>query len=108
MFNLTRLYAAVLLTVMLSPAVAQISFGDARGHDGSPPFDEDLRIVGGDEVSSSKAWPWQIALFRKAATGEMSFACGGSLIAERWVLTAAPIALRMRQARRITQSWNGR
>jgi secreted trypsin-like serine protease len=47
------------------------------------------RIVGG--VSASEGdWPWQIAL-KKTPTGggAPAFTCGGSLIGDRWVLTAA-------------------
>lgn len=47
------------------------------------------RIVGG--VSASEGdWPWQIALKKTpSGGGAPAFACGGSLIGERWVLTAA-------------------
>jgi secreted trypsin-like serine protease len=40
------------------------------------------RIVGGTKASPNE-YPWQIALFRKG-----SFSCGGSLISNKWVITA--------------------
>ncbi len=44
------------------------------------------RIVGG-EKTDIKDHPWQVALNIK--TPEGTFLCGGSIIAQRWVLTAA-------------------
>lgn len=47
------------------------------------------RIVGG-EPSAPGARPWQVAIeFRDNETGQFSQGCGGSLIHERWILTAA-------------------
>jgi secreted trypsin-like serine protease len=66
---------------------AQTNLGTTRGLDRSPPFD-DLRIVGGEVVSSAKDWPWQVAVYF-TSEGKLGFHCGGSLIADRWVLTAA-------------------
>ncbi|XP_065059399.1 enteropeptidase-like isoform X4 [Rhopilema esculentum] len=40
-------------------------------------------VIGGENASKG-AWPWQIGLYRYG-----SFACGGSLIAPDWILTAA-------------------
>ena len=50
-----------------------------------------LRVVGGIEAPDS-AWPWQVLVLIPLAAGNGSRAssiCGGSLIASRWVLTAA-------------------
>ena len=41
------------------------------------------KIVGGVEATPNQ-WPWQVALFVDDA-----WFCGGSLISENWVLTAA-------------------
>ncbi|XP_061566603.1 tryptase-like [Cololabis saira] len=41
------------------------------------------RIVGGEDASPGD-WPWQIALYTYG-----TFQCGGSLITDQWVLTAA-------------------
>ena len=48
-----------------------------------PPHDR-LRIFGGQEVKQRGEWPWQVALehYRKLH-------CGGTLINEQWVVTAA-------------------
>ena len=44
------------------------------------------RIVGG-EPTTIQQHPWQVALNIK--TGGQTFLCGGSMVADRWVLTAA-------------------
>ncbi len=47
------------------------------------------RIIGG-ECAAPGAWPWQVALFGRSGPGkDYAAMCGGSIIAERWVLTAA-------------------
>lgn len=47
------------------------------------------RVVGG-EVAAPGAWPWQVALMIKAApVGPSAQFCGGSMLLDRWVLTAA-------------------
>ena len=46
-------------------------------------------IVNGQQAKVG-AWPWQVQIFTTYpgdATGQ--FSCGGSLVADRWVLTAA-------------------
>lgn len=42
-----------------------------------------MRIVGG-KLSSPAAWPWLVGIFKNGL-----FSCGGSIITEKWVLTAA-------------------
>lgn len=44
------------------------------------------KIVGGTEAKAH-SWPWQIALFER--NGMCQHICGGSLISENWVVTAA-------------------
>jgi len=46
------------------------------------------KIIGGINSTIQK-WPWMAALVRASETNANGFFCGGALIAERWVLTAA-------------------
>ena len=48
---------------------------------------EYTRIVGGMEAEA-RAWPWQVALISSQGSDIKQF-CGGSVIHEKWVLTAA-------------------
>jgi secreted trypsin-like serine protease len=78
-------FAAALIAALAGPGFAQSS--NAASADG--PAIEDMRIVGGEVVTNPKAWPWQIALKLRLNDGREPNICGGSIIAERWVLTAA-------------------
>ncbi|XP_060634583.2 plasma kallikrein [Anolis sagrei] len=44
------------------------------------------RIVGGENASLAE-WPWQVSLHVKLST--QSHICGGSIISDQWILTAA-------------------
>jgi secreted trypsin-like serine protease len=47
------------------------------------------RVIGGTPAGDG-AWPWQVALYwRETPTGDFRMICGGSLIDQNWVLTAA-------------------
>jgi secreted trypsin-like serine protease len=47
------------------------------------------RVIGGEEAAEG-AWPWQVALIVGGApVGVSSQFCGGTLVLDRWVLTAA-------------------
>ena len=59
----------------------------ADGSTGRAASVQHTRIVGGGEADAA-AWPWQVALVEADETGVYQF-CGGSVIAPRWVLTAA-------------------
>jgi secreted trypsin-like serine protease len=82
MLNLTRFCCAgLILTAAAAPALAQMR-GLVRA--------EEDRIIGGEIVANVKAWPWQVALYHNdSSSGSKAFICGGSVIAGRWVLTAA-------------------
>ncbi|EDL81021.1 rCG31213, isoform CRA_c [Rattus norvegicus] len=45
------------------------------------------RVVGGQEASPN-SWPWQVSL-QYLSSGKWHHTCGGSLVANNWVLTAA-------------------
>lgn len=49
---------------------------------------ETAKIVGGSTAAIGK-WPWAAAIAFEAADGSLNQFCGGSLIAENWVVTAA-------------------
>uniref|UniRef100_A0A3Q2Q234 Peptidase S1 domain-containing protein n=1 Tax=Fundulus heteroclitus TaxID=8078 RepID=A0A3Q2Q234_FUNHE len=50
------------------------------------------RIVGGQSAPDG-SWPWQVSLHRISSSGSSSHFCGGSLITDEWVLTAASVSL---------------
>uniref|UniRef100_A0A8D2CQL0 pancreatic elastase II n=1 Tax=Sciurus vulgaris TaxID=55149 RepID=A0A8D2CQL0_SCIVU len=45
------------------------------------------RVVGGEEATPN-SWPWQVSL-QYSSNGQWRHTCGGSLVANNWVLTAA-------------------
>lgn len=56
---------------------------ESHGSNGRLGLEGMSRIVGG--VAARRGdWPWQVAIYDRS-----SFACGGSIIADTWVLTAA-------------------
>ncbi|KAM9299530.1 chymotrypsin-C-like [Gastrophryne carolinensis] len=46
------------------------------------------RVVNGEDVVPH-SWPWQISLQYQGTSGAWGHTCGGTLISEQWVLTAA-------------------
>uniref|UniRef100_A0A4W6G5Q8 pancreatic elastase II n=1 Tax=Lates calcarifer TaxID=8187 RepID=A0A4W6G5Q8_LATCA len=59
--------------------------GDGGGEGGQAPVVS--RVVGGEDVRPH-SWPWQISL-QYNRQGEWRHTCGGTLISNQWVLTAA-------------------
>lgn len=49
-----------------------------------------LYIVGGDEVEDDSFWPWSVAIYElDPLNGQKAFICSGSLISDKYILTAA-------------------
>jgi secreted trypsin-like serine protease len=79
----------VFATVLAGRTQAQDSPSDAAAtRAANLEADISYRIIGGT-LALDKAWPWQIALFKRAANGAYVFQCGGSVIDKNWILTAA-------------------
>ena len=73
---------AIALWCLAAPAAGDETTGRAASV-------EFTRVVGG-AAAEAAAWPWQAALIRPGAGGERAGQfCGGTVIAPRWVLTAA-------------------
>ena len=54
-------------------------------HAGSAPS---AQVVGGWDARPNE-FPWQISMHRLRDSGEFSHSCGGSIINENWILSAA-------------------
>lgn len=61
--------------------------GDSSAFPCGVPQVASTRIVGGEEAEPH-SWPWQISL-KKYYGGSWRHICGGSIVAEKWVITAA-------------------
>lgn len=74
-------------------ALISLIISTPTSHAQEPQPHRQPRVVGGQAADIGE-WPWQVALIspNKVTTGPNYYGaqfCGGSLIAERWVLTAA-------------------
>jgi secreted trypsin-like serine protease len=105
---MTILRAAALLALLTTPALAEETLGftaSTRESAASSPFlyaksgakaerarhagEAGAKVIGG-ELAAEGAWPWQVALLVGGApVGTDSQFCGGSMVMDRWVLTAA-------------------
>jgi secreted trypsin-like serine protease len=50
------------------------------------------KIIGGTPADSASDYPWQVALFSNKSNFFTTFYCGGTLLSERWIITAAHCA----------------
>ena len=58
---------------------------------------ERSRVLNG-KIAKDGAWPWQVALMRKGSKpGYASQFCGGSMLQDKWVLTAAHCVIETRK-----------
>ncbi|XP_040211906.1 serine protease 33-like [Rana temporaria] len=74
-----------MITVLILITTAGNAFGaEDISVCGSPSVSS--RIVGGTDALDG-VWPWQVAVRNKELNGE--YLCGGSLISQEWVMTAA-------------------
>lgn len=84
MFPIIKHLTFICLICTFSPSCGLIC-----GKAGAPP--ENTRIVGG-QVSQPGQWPWMAivaATFTESDGVNRTYQCGGSIINEEWVLTAA-------------------
>jgi secreted trypsin-like serine protease len=88
--------ASIVLSIAISVSCAAALKAAGR-NDGAPvtdlravALDEQIstRIVGGERAENG-AWPWQVVLYIRDRNGHFAMSCGGSLIQQGWVLTAA-------------------
>ncbi len=106
--TLRPLLTAALLGLLAAPVLAEDApaFSAAKETATASPFlyaksgakadraksagDAGAKVIGG-EIAAEGAWPWQVALLIGGApVGVESQFCGGSMVMDRWVLTAAP------------------
>ncbi|XP_031520480.1 chymotrypsin-like elastase family member 2A [Papio anubis] len=55
---------------------------------GVPSYPPDMSRMYGGEEARPNSWPWQVSL-QYTSNGNWYHTCGGSLVANNWVLTAA-------------------
>jgi secreted trypsin-like serine protease len=102
---MSRLLPALLLALLAAPAMAEdrpfsapetaitspflYAKSGAKAERGQTADQAGAKVIGG-EIAAEDAWPWQVALLVGGApVGTDSQFCGGSMVMDRWVLTAA-------------------
>lgn len=76
---LKRLLASLLGTVLAAAGLVAGGTGTAAA------------VVGGTDAPAG-AYPYQVELWKRTSTGDWHPSCGGSIIGDRWILTAAHCA----------------
>lgn len=80
-------YLNMLLSILLATVLIASAFGANHPDCGTKGPKFYPRIVGGENAEKGE-FPWQISLRRKSSN-TWRHTCGGSLLNEQWVLTAA-------------------
>lgn len=83
---LISLVPSLIASATSAQGIGEIDAGDSRLADLKS--EVSYRIVGGT-LAQNGAWPWQVVMYKRDANGVYTMQCGGSIIHERWVLTAA-------------------
>jgi trypsin len=73
--------------VLLAAVAVSAARAQSCGQPSVSPID-DGRIVGGIQARAN-SWPWQVVMCSGSSTSSCSLRCGGSIINDRWILTAA-------------------
>gem|GEM_PF-1431662 len=74
-------------SIVLVAVIALFSF-PLQAAERAMEADRTIRIIGGSEVPDLR-YPWMAAIYFRTQNNLFAPACGGSLIADRWILTAA-------------------
>uniref|UniRef100_A0A8C5Q285 Peptidase S1 domain-containing protein n=1 Tax=Leptobrachium leishanense TaxID=445787 RepID=A0A8C5Q285_9ANUR len=85
----------ILFICFISTLQAQTT--DIEGSSGTPTYSPTPDVTTGDDEPSD--WPWQVSLQYENETGVYVHTCGGVLINESWVLTAAHCIMRCHKYR---------